>query len=204
MSAKLYFRYGVMNSGKSLFLLSTAHNFTERGVPHLILKSSVDVRDKCVKSRALQTEYPCTIVTPETDIYNLIKDFYTEETVKWILVDESQFLQPEQIDQLSKVVDDFNINVICYGLRTDFQTKLFPGSMRLFEIADKFEEMKSTCFCGNKASVNARIDSDGYIVTEGNQVECGSEDKYITLCRNCYNNLIESKNSVFDCVDLPF
>lgn len=201
MSAKLYFRYGVMNSGKSLFLLSTAHNFQERGVSYLILKSTVDTRDNlCIKSRALTSEQPCVSVTPDMDVYRYIQQ-NKDKNYQWILVDESQFLQPEQIDQLSHIVDDFNINVICYGLRTDFQTNMFPGSKRLFEIADKFEEMKSTCWCGKKASVNARIDKDGYIVTEGEQVECGSEDKYITLCRHCYNIAVQFGLSIDELKD---
>lgn len=189
MSAKLYFRYGVMNSGKSLFLLSTAHNFSERGVPYLILKSTVDTRDICVKSRALSSKQSCVSVAPETDVYEYFKNL-SDKNYQWILVDEAQFMQPAQIDQLAHIVDEFNINIICYGLRTDFQTKMFPGSLRLFEIADKFEEMKSTCHCGKKASVNARVDSSGHLITVGNQVECGSEDKYITLCRDCYNKAI--------------
>jgi thymidine kinase len=110
--------------------------------------------------------------------------------VKWILVDEAQFLTVEQVDQLARIVDELDINVICYGLRTDFRQQLFPGSKRLFEVADKFEEMRSTCRCGNRADVNVRYNKDGSVVTEGPQVECGSEDKYITLCRKCYKQAL--------------
>lgn len=106
-------------------------------------------------------------------------------------MDEAQFLSIEQINELARIVDDFNIDVQCFGLRTDFQTKLFPGSMRLMEIADKIVEMKSMCSCGNKNIVNARIDSTGKLITHGNSVEIGGEDKYITLCRKCYNNMIK-------------
>ena len=183
--AKLYFQYGVMGAGKSLLLLAKAHNFKDRGIECKILKSSIDTRDQgIIKSRALGDEVPCEIITPSTNIYKLVLGWKDE--VKWILVDEAQFLTPEQVDQLTDLVDRLNISIICYGLRTDFQTNLFPGSKRLFEVADSFEEMKSTCSCGNKASINARINSDGSICTEGNQVECGAEDKYITLCRSCY------------------
>ncbi len=106
----------------------------------------------------------------------------------WILVDEAQFLAPEQVDQLACVVDTYGINVICYGLRTDFQTRLFEGSRRLFEIADTIDEIKSTCNCGRKTIVNARIDSRGEIITEGDQVEIGGNDRYISVCRNCWRN----------------
>jgi thymidine kinase len=110
--------------------------------------------------------------------------------IKWILVDEAQFLTPGQVDQLARIVDELDVNVICYGLRTDFRQQLFPGSKRLFEVADKFEEMRSTCRCGNRADVNVRYNKDGSFVTEGPQVECGSEDKYITLCRKCYKQAL--------------
>ena len=106
----------------------------------------------------------------------------------WMLVDEAQFLTPEQVDQLAKVVDDFGCNVMCFGLRTDFRTSLFPGSRRLFEIADSIEEVKSTCSCGRKTIVNARIDKDGNIITEGEQVEIGGNDRYMSLCRKCWSS----------------
>lgn len=196
--AKLYFKWGVMNSGKSLEILSRNYNFKERGIGTLVMKSTVDVRDSnIIKSRALNTEERCVPITPGDDVYKKIVRYVAARIesacpeVKWIIIDEAQFLSEEQVDQLSRIVDELDINVICYGLRTDFRTQLFPGSKRLFEIADKFEEMRSTCRCGERASVNVRIDKDGKIVTEGPQVECGSEDKYITLCRKCYKNAIE-------------
>ena len=196
--SKLIFRYAVMNSGKSLNLISTAYSFKERMIPYLIMKSSVDTRDSgIIKSRALNTEVPCTIISADTDIYIKISEYIRTHPLRWILIDEAQFLTPEQVDDLASVVDTFNIDVICYGLRTDFQTHLFPGSKRLFEIADKFEEMKSTCKCGNRASVNCRIDpSTNTIISTGSQIDCGSEDKYITLCRSCYNKAIAQKLTV--------
>lgn len=183
-----------MNSGKSLFLCSTAYNFKERGIPFLILKPKLDTRDggSCIKSRALNTEFSCIGISKEDNVFEYVRDKNLWTPFQWILVDEAQFLQPEQVDQLADVVDKLNINVICYGLRTDFRTKLFPGSQRLFEIADTFEELKSSCSCGRRASVNARINADGNIVTEGEQIFCGAEDKYITLCRKCYSELIKS------------
>ena len=106
----------------------------------------------------------------------------------WILVDEAQFLNAQQIDQLARVVDDYGVNVVCYGLRTDFQSHLFEGSRRLLEIADTIDEVKSTCSCGRKTIINARIDSSGNIVTDGDQVEIGGDDKYVALCRSCWRN----------------
>lgn len=196
--AKLYFKWGVMNSGKSLEILSRNYNFKERGIGTLVMKSTLDIRDSnIIKSRALNTEEKCVPITPSDDVYKTIVRYIAARIeaglpeIKWVIVDEAQFLIEEQVDQLANIVDELDINVLCYGLRTDFQTKLFPGSKRLFEIADKFEEMRSTCRCGERASVNVRIDKDGKVVTEGPQVECGSEDKYITLCRKCYKKAIE-------------
>ena len=196
--AKLYFKWGVMNSGKSLEILSRNYNFKERGIGTLVMKSTLDIRDSnIIKSRALNTEEKCVPITPSDDVYKTIVRYIAARIeaglpeIKWVIVDEAQFLTEEQVDQLANIVDELDINVLCYGLRTDFQTKLFPGSKRLFEIADKFEEMRSTCRCGERASVNVRIDKDGKVVTEGPQVECGSEDKYITLCRKCYKKAID-------------
>lgn len=190
--AKLYFRYGAMNSGKSLFLISTAYNFKSRNINCAVMKPSVDTRDIHIKSRAFEKPLECMPINKDTDLIELVKSLYNPQ---WILVDEAQFLTPNQVDTLAYIVDNYNINIICYGLRTDFQTKLFPGSQRLFEIADTIEEMKTTCSCGKRASVNARIDSDGNIITEGSQIECGAEDKYITLCRDCYNKRIEEQKN---------
>ena len=108
--------------------------------------------------------------------------------IDWILIDEAQFLCEEQVDQLARIVDDFGTNVICYGLRTDFQSRLFEGSRRLFEIADSIDEIKSTCNCGRKTIVNARIDAKGDFVVEGAQVEIGGDDRYIAVCRKCWRN----------------
>lgn len=106
----------------------------------------------------------------------------------WILIDEAQFLSAEQVDQLAAVVDEYGINVVCYGLRTDFRTHLFEGSKRLLEIADTIDEIKSTCTCGRKTIVNARVNSLGEIITEGEVVEIGGNDRYIAVCRKCWRN----------------
>jgi thymidine kinase len=178
-----------MNSGKSMQLLATAYGLQEKHIPFLLLKSSIDTRDVgVIKSRGLGKR-ECIIVKPEDSILTIFSNEWgkSDYPIKWIFVDEAQFLTEKQVEELSRIVDDCNVNVMCYGLRTDFQTKLFPGSKRLFELADTIEEIKSTCQCGGKAIVNARIDKNGNVVTEGAQVEVGAEDKYITLCRQCYN-----------------
>ncbi len=131
-------------------------------------------------------------------MFELIRSMIAERKPHpaWILVDEAQFLKAEQVDQLARVVDTFGINVICYGLRTDFRTCLFEGSRRLFEIADTIDEIKSTCNCGRKTIVNARIDGRGEIITEGEQVEIGGNERYMSVCRNCWRNkkIEQSKN----------
>ena len=186
--SKLYFRYGVMNCGKSLELLTKNYGFKRRGVETLLLKSEIDTRDSgVIRTRFKDTFEKCESIKKDTDVFLTVAQYISAgHKPKWILVDEAQFLTPTQVDQLARIVDVLDIDVICFGLRTDFKTQLFPGSKRLFEVADTLEEMKSSCDCGNRASVNARIDKDGNIVKEGAQVEVGSEDKYITLCRKCY------------------
>lgn len=188
---KLYFRYGTMGSAKTAMLLTTAYNFEERGMEYLCLKPVVDTREKknVIRSR-IGIERECRWIYPDTDLYEMVKNTF-EQTLSipdWILVDEAQFLTERQVDQLALVVDDYGCNIICYGLRTDFKTRLFEGSRRLFEIADSIEEVKSTCNCGRKTIVNARIDGNGEIITEGEQVEIGGNDRYIAVCRKCWRN----------------
>lgn len=188
---KLYFRYGTMGSAKTALLLTTAYNFEERGMSYMCFKPSIDTREKknVIHSR-IGIERECSWIYRDTDMFAMMHQFYEENKhlPEWILVDEAQFLTTEQVDQLARVVDCYGINVICYGLRTDFRTNLFEGSRRLFEIADTIDEVKSTCNCGRKTIVNARIDSRGEIITEGAQVEIGGNDRYISVCRNCWRN----------------
>lgn len=186
---KLYFRYGTMGSAKTAMLLTTAYNFEERGIAYLCFKPVTDTREakNVIRSR-IGIERECKWIYPDTDLFYVVTRMHDEGGMLpgWMLVDEAQFLTADQVDQLARVVDSYGCNVICYGLRTDFRTRLFEGSRRLFEIADSIEEVKSTCTCGRKTIVNARIDSDGYIVTEGEQVEIGGNDKYVSLCRRCW------------------
>lgn len=196
---KLYFRYGTMGSAKTALLLTQAYNFEERGMAYLCLKPVVDTRDNknVIRSR-IGIERDCNWIYGDTNLYTMVEDLqhHMELIPEWILVDESQFLTSDQVDQLSQVVDDFGINVICYGLRTDFRTHLFEGSRRLFEIADTIDEIKSTCSCGRKTIVNARIDGRGEIITEGEVVEIGGNDRYMSVCRKCWRNKkIERSNN---------
>lgn len=188
---KLYFRYGTMGSAKTALLLTTAYNFEERGLTYLCLKPAVDTRegDSVIRSR-IGIERTCSWVYHNTDLYKWAREKCTAmgRVVDWILVDEAQFLSAEQIDQLSRIVDDMGTNVVCYGLRTDFKSHLFEGSRRLFEIADTIDEIKSTCTCGRKTIVNARIDANGDFVEDGAQVEIGGDDRYIAVCRRCWRN----------------
>jgi thymidine kinase len=189
-----------MNSAKSMLLLTTAHNLEENGLEIMVLKPSADTRDGVgiIRSR-VGIERKCINVDEDVNIYKAIKEyrnFLASQFIelKWVLVDECQFLTEQQIDQLSDVVDFLDINVICYGLRTDFQSKLFPASKRLFELADDLEEIKSTCACGDrKTSINARFDSDGNIVTEGSQVVIGGNDMYKPMCRRCWKEKIRNQ-----------
>ena len=183
--AKLYFKYGAMGSSKTAQALITKYNYEENDMKVWLIKPSADTRDgaEILRSRiGLQAQVD--VMTPAMDVY---KVFAQQKAAHCnvVIVDECQFMTPEQIDQLRAIVDDYNVPVLCFGLRTDFQTKLFPGSRRLMELADAIEEIKTMCDCGAKATVNARI-SDGFIVTEGAQVVLGGNDSYIAMCHRCY------------------
>ena len=183
--AKLYFKYGAMGSSKTAQALITKYNYEENDMKVWLLKPSADTRDGAAILRSrigLQAEVE--IATPQVNIYERFREGFAGNCDA-VIVDECQFLTPDQIDQLRAIVNDYNVPVMCFGLRTDFQTRLFPGSMRLMELADCIEEIKTMCDCGAKATVNARI-SDGYIVTEGAQVVLGGNDSYIAMCHRCY------------------
>ena len=183
--AKLYFKYGAMGSSKTAQALITKYNYEENDMRVWLIKPSADTRDGAATIRSrIGLTAQCEIATPEQDIYRRFREGFWENC-DVVIVDECQFLTMEQIDQLRAIVDDFQVPVLCFGLRTDFQTKLFPGSMRLMELADCIEEIKTMCDCGAKATVNARI-NDGYIVTEGAQVVLGGNDCYIAMCHRCY------------------
>ena len=183
MHAKLRFSYGTMASGKSLQVLTTAYNFEQRNIHFLIFKSNIDTRDggNIIKSRIGKgIERECVSVAPDFNIFEFVNNYIKKNKsvpeLKWIIVDEAQFLSEEQVDQLSDIVDYLDIDVYCFGLRTDFKTHLFPGSKRLFEIADKIDEIKSTCEYGRKNSVNARMTKDGRLAISGSQTCIGGDE----------------------------
>ena len=193
--AKLYFKYGAMGSSKTAQALITKYNYEENDLNVWLIKPSADTRDgaETIRSR-IGLEAQCQVMTPQMDVYKLFCD-QRKGCCDVIIVDECQFMTANQIDQLRAVVDEFNIPVLCFGLRTDFKTRLFPGSMRLMELADAIEEIKTMCDCGTKATVNARI-NDGYIVTEGAQVVLGGNDSYIAMCHRCYVNGIREHKKI--------
>ena len=183
--AKLYFKYGAMGSSKTAQALITKYNYEENDLQVWLIKPSADTRDgaETLRSR-IGLEAQVEVIAPEVDIYARFLGGKARRS-DVIIVDECQFLTEKQIDQLRTIVDEHNIPVMCFGLRTDFQTRLFPGSRRLMEVADTIQEIKTICDCGAKATVNARI-NDGYIVTEGAQVVLGGNDSYIAMCHKCY------------------
>ena len=191
-----------MASAKTLKLLSTAYNFEEKNVQIMVLKSALDTRDGegIIRSRA-GLERKCVMIDKDMNLYKAIKAYKNVlaaqfETLKWVIIDECQFLTEDQVNQLSDVVDFLDVSVMCFGLRTDFKSQLFPGSKRLFELADDIEEIKSTCECGDrKTSINARFDENGEIVTEGSQVEIGGNDRYRAICRKCWKDKVRDKIS---------
>ena len=192
--AQLYFKYGAMGSSKSAQALITQFNYEELGMTVWLIKPSVDDRDgaNIIRSRiGLQRE--AQVIHPDEDI---IATFARAGHADVIIADEAQFFSPEQIDQLRRIVDEQNIPVLCFGLRTDFQCKLFDGSRRLFEVADTITEIKAICDCGAKATVNARLDSEGCIVTEGAQLLLGGNDRYLAMCHKCWIRNIREHRKV--------
>ena len=182
--AKLYFKYGAMGSSKTANALITKFNYEERGMRVWLIKPSLDDRDGAdiIRSR-IGLEEHAYIARPETDLFD---EFTKLKGYHAIIADECQFFTTKQIDQLRRVVDELEIPVLCFGLRTDFLTHLFEGSRRLFEVADSITEIKTICSCGSKAIVNARIDGEGNVVTSGGQILIGGNDSYVAMCHSCW------------------
>lgn len=191
--AKLYFRYGAMNSGKTALLLQAVHNYEEQGMKVIVSKPTTDTKgnDHIVSRIGLNRKVDYSF-TQDDNIFNHIKNIKSK--ISCLFVDEAQFLNTEQVDQLMQIVVNLNIPVICYGLRTDFQTKGFPGSTRLLEIAHTIEEMKTICSCGRKATFNGRK-TNGKFTIEGTQVAIDGQNKitYEPLCPHCYYKKIKNK-----------
>lgn len=189
--SKLYFKYGAMGSSKSAQALITKFNYEELGMSVWLIKPSTDTRDGAdiVRSR-IGLEAHAQIITPDADI---IEGYRSAGSYDVIIADEAQFFTAEQIDQLRFLVDEEDLPVLCFGLRTDFLTHFFPGSQRLMELADSITEIKTVCECGRKATVNARIDGNGKIVTEGSQVLLGGNDAYVAMCHQCWKKKIKEQ-----------
>ena len=191
--AKLYFKYGAMGSSKSAQALITQFNYEELGMTVWLIKPSVDTRDGAdiIRSR-IGLERTAQIITPEQDI---VEEYKRAGKCDVIISDEAQFYTPAQIDQLRTLVDEEDVPVLCFGLRTDFLTHFFPGAQRLMELADSITEIKTVCACGRKATVNARIDGRGHIVTEGSQILLGGNDSYVAMCHKCWKEKIRAQEA---------
>ena len=190
--AKLYFKYGAMGSSKSAQALITQFNYEELGMSVWLIKPGTDTRDGAdtVKSR-IGLSRSAQIIFSDQDICEEYRKAGRHDV---IIADEAQFLTPEQIDGLRELVDNEDVPVLCFGLRTDFLTHFFPGSQRLMELADSITEIKTVCACGRKATVNARIDAGGRIVTSGDQVFLGGNDSYIAMCHKCWKRKIAEQS----------
>lgn len=185
--AKLYFYYAAMNAGKSTTLLQADFNYRERGMRTLLFTAAFDDRFEPgqITSRIGLASH-ATAIDPDTDLFEEVAIERAEAPVDCVLVDEAQWLTRAQVFQLAAVCDEFDIPVLAYGLRTDFQAKLFPGSAALLALADNLIELKAICACGRKATMNLRVDAEGFAVKEGEQIEVGGNERYIALCRRHY------------------
>ncbi|MFP8967978.1 thymidine kinase [Pokkaliibacter sp. CJK22405] len=190
--ASLYFYYSAMNAGKTTTLLQAAYNYEERGMRPLLLAPSLDTRfaatseaDAWIASR-IGLQRSALSINGHTDLFQLVEQQHHLDALACVLVDEAQFLQAEQVWQLSDVVDQLGIPVLCYGLRTDAFGQAFPGSATLLGLADHLEEIKTVCHCGRKATMVVRLDEEGRVMTAGDQVAVGGNDRYLSLCRRHY------------------
>lgn len=190
--AKLYFKYGAMGSSKSAQALITKFNYEERGMKVWLFKPATDNRDgvEVIRSRIGLREEADALKAEDS----VLERFKEKDKVDVIITDECQFFTAAQIDDLRYIVDNYDIPVLCFGLRTDFMTKLFPGSLRLFEVADSISEIKTICSCGSKAIVNARIDSKGRVLSEGEQVLIGGNESYIAMCHKCWKKALAEQD----------
>jgi len=182
--AKLYFYYSAMNAGKSTNLLQSSHNYRERGMNTLLLTPEIDHRAGIGKiASRIGLEAGARTFRRDDDLHALVEASGDDPAIACVLIDEAQFLTRPQVEQLAQVSDDLDIPVLCYGLRTDFQGNLFPGSAALLGWADNLTELKTICHCGCKATMNLRTDEKGNAIKEGSQVEIGGNERYVAMCR---------------------
>ena len=182
--AKLYFSYAAMNAGKSTILLQASHNYRERGMNTMLLTAKLDDRvgEGRIGSR-IGLESAATVFDANSDMTSLVAASHADGKLACVMVDEAQFLTDAQVWQLAAIADDMGIPVMCYGLRTDFQGNLFPGSARLLAVADVLREIRTICHCGRKATMVVRQDGNGQVIREGAQIEIGGNERYVSLCR---------------------
>lgn len=186
--AKLYFHYSSMNAGKSTALLQANHNYIERGMRPILYTAALDDRDGQGKIRSrIGIEEKAETFSNGDDLYQLVKDMNGVRRVDCLLIDEAQFLNKDQVAQLGRLVDEEGIPVLTYGIRTDFLGEAFEGSRYLMAWADEIKEIKTICHCGKKATMNARVDASGKMEKEGEQIEIGGNERYVSLCRSCFS-----------------
>jgi len=191
--AKLYFSFSTMNAGKSTVLLQASHNYGERGMKTMLFTAELDNRSKVgnISSRIGLSEKASTFNNNDNLFYSVEKRL-KKDKISCVFVDEAQFLTDKQVWELSDVVEILKVPVMCFGLRTDFQGKLFEGSSTLLAISDELKEIKTICHCGKKANMVVRVDSNGKVLKEGAQIEIGGNEKYISLCRKHWKNEMEN------------
>lgn len=194
--AKLYFHYSTMNAGKSAVLLQASHNYRENNMDTYLLTARIDDRAGAgrIASR-IGISADADVFTQEDDLFDRIRIRLDQGPVASIFIDEAQFLSPEQVWQLARVVDDLGVPVLCYGLRVDFQGKLFPGSATLLALADEMREVRTICHCGKKATMVIRQDEQGCAITTGDQVQIGGNETYVSLCRRHWREAVGDRAS---------
>ncbi|MDP8078895.1 thymidine kinase [Phocoenobacter skyensis] len=185
--AKLYFYYSSMNAGKSTTLLQSSYNYQERGMNTLVYTAAIDDRFGVGKvSSRIGISQEALLFRSDTDLFEEIAQYIKENPLHCVLIDEAQFLSKEQVYQLTEVVDKLKVPVLCYGLRTDFQSELFEGSRYLLSWADQLKELKTICYCGSKANFVIRMNEKGEAITQGAQIQIGGNDSYLAVCRRHY------------------
>ena len=184
--AKLYFYYSTMNAGKSTALLQSSHNYRERGMHTLVYTAALDQRGGGRVHSRIGLSSEARHFAPETRLFEEIDAAHSLQPVSCVLLDEAQFLTRRQVDDLAMVVDELSVPVLCYGLMTDFRGELFEGSSRLLALADELAELKTICHCGRKATMVVRVGADGRAERDGEQVEIGGNERYVSLCRRHY------------------
>ncbi len=189
--AKLYFHYSTMNAGKSTLLLQASYNYRERGMNTYLLTYAFDTRaGEAVIGSRIGISAPADTFREGEDLFEKIKERMSEDEIACVFLDEAQFLQEPQVWQLARVVDDLHVPVMCYGLRVDFRGQLFPGSAALLALADEMREARTICFCGKKATMVVRKDERGTVLTSGEQIAIGGNERYVPLCRRHWREAV--------------